>query len=259
MKQPSILIVDNEPNIRFILEHTLRHENYAIDTASSGEEAIALIRANIYDLLLLDLHMEPVDGIQVLNVLRKENLDTVVIILTAHGSMESAVEALRLETFDYLLKPATPEIIRKRVREGLERHQRLIRRQQIVNRIEVLKNALDELENEDNGAPQNKDNRFVSFGKVIIDHFHREITLNDRLLNLTSVEFNLLSCLIETSPQPVSARQLVKVALGYDTADSEAGEIIKVHIHHLRQKVEPQPSKPVYIKTVRHQGYLWCN
>ncbi|MCE1253406.1 MAG: response regulator transcription factor [Anaerolineae bacterium] len=260
MKQARILIVDNEPNIRFVLEHTLRHENYIIDMACDGEEAIRLIQNCVYDLLLLDLHMEPVDGMQVLTTLRKNNSDAVVIILTAHGSMESAVEALRLETFDYLLKPATPDIIRKRVREGLERRQRLLKHRQIVNRIEVLKDALDELEDiEEQIPPVRKDKRFLSYGSTVIDHYHREIIVNEKLLDLTSVEFELLSSLIEASPQPVSARSLVKAALGYETEDSEAGEIIKVYIHHLRQKVEPLPSKPAYIKTIRHQGYLWCS
>ena len=258
MKQPRILIVDNEPNVRFVLEHTLRGEKYLIDLAANGEDAIALICAHAYDLLLLDLHMEPVNGIQVLNALRKENHDTVVIILTAHGSMESAVEALRLETFDYLLKPATPEIIRKRVREGLERHQRLLRRQQLVSQINTLKQALNELEAEDQSTPIMDDSRFVYRGNITIDHHHREITLDDRLLDLTSVEFNILSSLVEAAPAVVSPRQLVKVALGYETEESEAREIIKVYIHHLRQKIERNLAEPGYIKTVRHQGYLWC-
>jgi DNA-binding response OmpR family regulator len=258
VKQPKILIVDNEPNVRFVLEHTLRREEYSIDMAANGQEAIDLISANVYDLLLLDLHMEPVNGIEVLNALRKINHETVVIILTAHGSMETAVEALRLETFDYLIKPATPDIIRKRVREGLERRQRLARRQQLMSQIDTLKQALNDLEAEDQPVPIAGEDRFVCRGNISIDRHHREVTVDDNLLNLTTVEYNILVGLVEAAPAVVPALQLVKLALGYETEESEAREMIKVYIHHLRQKVEVNPAEPVYIKTVRHQGYLWC-
>ena len=233
-------------------------KNYLIDMAANGKEAIDLINQHIYDLLLLDLHMEPVNGIQVLNALRKENHDTVVIILTAHGSMESAVEALRLETFDYLIKPATPEVIRKRVREGLERRQKLSRRQQLMTKIESLKQALNDLEDETQPAPNLETDRFEYYDDIIIDRFHREITLKQHLLDLTSVEFNILAYLVESAPDVVTPRQLVKSALGYEAPDLEARDTIKVYIYHIRQKVERDPSKPQYIKTIRNQGYLWC-
>ena len=259
MKEPRILIAENSPGVRFVLERTLRSENYLIDLASNGEEAIALIHTNLYDLILLDLHMEPVDGMQVLNVLRKENSNTIVIILTAHGSMESAVEALRLETFDYLLKPATPEMIRKRVREGLARRQELLQHQQMASQIDRIKLALMELETESKPVLPAEEERFNRHGKVLIDRHHRKIKIGDQQLDLTSVEFNILACLVETAPDVVSPVPLVKAALGYEVQDSEAREIIKVYIHHLRQKIEPISPDNSYIKTVRHLGYLWCH
>jgi DNA-binding response OmpR family regulator len=258
LKQPRILIADNTPSVRFVLERTLRREKYLIDLATNGEEAIALIHAHEYDLVLLDLHMEPVDGMQVLNALRKENTNTVVIILTAHGSMESAVEALRLETFDYIFKPATPDVIRERVREGLARRQELLHRQQLAAQIDTIKFALKELEEEESSTSV-EEGRFEHYGEVLIDRHHREIILAEQKLELTSAEFNVLSCLIEAAPIVISPRQLVKEALGYEVQDSEASEIIKVYIHHLRQKIEAITSNYGYIKTIRHQGYLWCS
>ncbi len=74
---------------------------------------------------------------------------------------------------------------------------------------------------------------------------------------MTTSEYDLLLCLVTAAPQPVSAHQLVTNALGYTCEISEARDIIKWHIHHLRQKVEPNPAQPCYLKTVRHQGYLW--
>ncbi len=99
--------------------------------------------------------------------------------------------------------------------------------------------------------------RFLRAGKLVVDKHHRTATFDGRLLELTTTEFNILVCLVESAPKPVSARQIINIALGYDLDDSEAGELAKWHIHQLRQKVEPDPATPVYIKTVRYQGYLW--
>lgn len=259
MNQPRILIVDDEPNIRFVLTHTLRHENYILDTAANGVEAIERINANSYDLILLDLKMEPVGGIEVLNVLRKQNSDAVVIILTAHGTLESAVEALRLESYDYLFKPATPDAIRKRVREGLEHRRKILRRQQLLSQIGVLRQTLDELESEHESLSQPVNaERFLHSGRLVIDRHHRVVTLDERLLDLTTAEFNMLTCLVEAAPNVVPASQLVKAALEYEVEDAEAREMVKVYIYHLRQKIEANPSDSHRIKTVRNQGYFWC-
>lgn len=256
MEQPRILIVDDEQSVRFVLERTLRNQGYLLDAAANGSEAIEKIRRQRYDLLLLDLQMSPVNGIQVLDFLRKENADAVVIILTAHGTMESAVDALRLGAFDYLFKPATPEDIRQRVQDGLAQRQKNLRRQQLLGQIESLRQALVEMD-EELAAPPDEGKRFVRSGKLVIDQYHRAATLDGRALDLTTTELNLLARLVEAAPRPVAPRQLVNLALGYDAEEAEAGELIKWHIHHLRQKIEPDPSHPRYIKTVRYAGYLW--
>ena len=142
MESPRILIVDDEPNVRFILERTLRSEGYQLDTASDGLAAIQKIHAQDYDLILLDLQMSPLGGIPVLQDLRQTCPDVTVIILTAHGTMESAVEALRLGAFDYLFKPAAPEVIRQRVRDGLAQREKALRRQRLQTQIEGLRQAL---------------------------------------------------------------------------------------------------------------------
>ena len=128
MDTPHILIVDDEANIRFILERTLSHEGYVLDSAENGQEAIKKLGNSAYDLVLLDLNMKPVGGIQVLNAIRDRDSEISVIILTAHSTIDSAVEALRLGAFDYLYKPATAEAIRQRVREGIQHRQQNLRR-----------------------------------------------------------------------------------------------------------------------------------
>jgi DNA-binding response OmpR family regulator len=257
VEQPRILIVDDEPNIRFVLERTLRHEGYTLDSAVDGSEALEKIRQQKYALLLLDLQMSPVGGIQVLQALRRQDPETVVIILTAHGSMESAVEALRLGAFDYLFKPATPTMIRQRVQEGLIVYEKTRRQRHLLTQIDDLRQVLVNMESAREEPALPAASRFLRSGKLLIDQHHRIATFNDQLLELTTTEFNLLACLVEASPKPVSPRQLVNSALGYDSEEAEAREIVKWHIHHLRQKIEPNPTFPQYIKTVRYQGYLW--
>jgi DNA-binding response OmpR family regulator len=256
--QARILIVDDEPNVRFVLERTLGREKYALDTAADGGEAIEKISRETYDLILLDLEMRPVNGLQVLSAVSARAPDTVVIILTAHSTIESAVEALRLGAFDYLFKPALPETIRERVREGLKQRQQAQHRFHLLKQVEDLRATLLGLETESGqpGQPQGP-GRFCTSGKLVIDFHHRVATLSGRLLDLTTTEFNLLASLVQQAPKAVSPRQLVNQALEYDAGDAEAREIIKYHIHHLRKKVERDPQHPRFIKTVRYKGYLW--
>jgi DNA-binding response OmpR family regulator len=259
MQNPgSILIVDDEPNIRFIIERTLQGDGYQIDTAASGKEAIEKQKVNTYDLILLDLHMEPGGGMDVFNSCRAAGVDTIVIILTAHGSLDSAVEALRLGAFDYLFKPASPDTIRQRVREGLEYRRKTLRMNHLLSQFNQLRQMISELETTSNDETLTPGQRFLFSGPVKLDRQRRSALLNDRLLDLTTAEFNFLLCLIEKSPLPASHCELIVAALGYSCEEFEARELTKWHIHNLRKKVESNPEQPRYIKTVRHQGYLWC-
>lgn len=257
---PRLLIVDNEASIRFTLEHALRREGYDLDMAADGKEALQKLARQAYDLLLLDLHMGDVNGLQVLDMARRQDEDIIVIILTGHSSLESAVEALRLGAFDYLFKPTMPDVIRRRVREGLHQRQQALQRRHIQTQISLLRQTLHDLEaNASVTRSRETDGRFLRSGPLTIDRHHRVATLNGRLLDLTTTEFDMLVCLVEAAPEPLLPRQLLKVVLGYDSGDLEARDTVKWHIHHLRRKIEPDPHQPRYIKTVRYKGYFWSS
>jgi DNA-binding response OmpR family regulator len=244
-------------NVHFILRSA--GDGYTLDVAENGQEALEKLRTDSYDLVMLDLWMEPVDGLQVLNVLKECDPDAVAIILTGHSTLESALDALRLGAFDYLLKPAAPETILLRVREGLERRRQLQRRQRLTEQIGTLRQTLQDLENEtvQLNRPVTR-SRPLHSGNLVVDKHHRVAALNRKPLDLTTTEFDLLVCLVEASPNPVAPRQLLQQALSYDSSESEASEIVKAHIHHLRRKIEPDPAQPRHIKNVRYKGYLWC-
>ncbi len=253
-----ILIVDDEPNICSVWQWTLESEGYTADIVTDGAQALEVLQESEYDLILLDLYMEPVSGLDVLKSVRQNDQEVVVIILTGHGSMESAVEALRLGAFDYIFKPATPDVVRQRVREGLRHHQQAVSRQHLVQQIETLRQTLDSLEVESKlSAPPEAQQRFIHSGKLVIDCYHREATFNGALLDLTTTEFNLLFSLVSASPESVSPGALANAAMGYESDDMQARDLVKWHIYQLRRKIEPDPSKPQYIKNVRYKGYLW--
>ena len=257
MTQPHILIVDDNETVRFILVQSLRHEDYVIDSACDGSEALKKLEQTAYDLLLLDLHMAPIDGIEVLHRARALDPHLAIIILTAYSSVESAVDALRQGAFDYLFKPATPDAIRQRVRDGLQHRQQQLHQQNLLNKIDNLRQMLNELEPvQTMPHPPEPDSRFMRSGQLVIDNHHRLATLNDSLLDLTTAEFDLLVCLVNAAPEPVCPRDLVKSALGYEVEEIEARDIAKWHIHQLRRKIE-NGTTPRFIKTVRHKGYLW--
>jgi DNA-binding response OmpR family regulator len=258
MEPANILIVDDEPAIRFVLERTLMRDGYHLESAANGEEALTRLERTSYDLLMLDLRMGKVDGLQVLKAAREKDPDVAVIILTGFGTVESAVEALRLGAFDYLFKPAPPETIRQRVRDGLAHRQKSIQRRTLLSQIETLRQAVADLESTgERISPPTADQRFLRLGKLVIDRYHRVATLDDRLLDLTTTEYELLLSMAAAAPDPVPPRQLLKAAMGYDAEEIEAREIIKWHIHHLRRKIEPDANQPKYIKNVRFKGYLW--
>ncbi len=133
----SILVVDDEEAMRRSLAEILRLEGYQVETASDGETAISLLQSTDYDLLLLDLKMPGVDGIEVLRNATKLRPDTQVVLLTAHGSLESAIEALRHGANDYLLKPSSTEQILSSVQQALERRAAIKQRQSLLGQLEA--------------------------------------------------------------------------------------------------------------------------
>ena len=258
MNIPRILIVDDEPGVLLVLEHTLQSEGYEVETAVNGEDALQKIAETNYDLLLLDLHLGSMDGLQLLEAARQKDEAVIVIILTGYASMNSAVEALRLGAFDYLFKPAMPDVIRQRIRAGLADREQVLERERILGQLDSLRHALTVVDAKRAAVTNNDaDNRFLKKGKLIIDRHHHTATLDSHLLELTTAEYDFLLTLAKESPNPVSPQQLLSDALGYESHPAEAREKAKWYIHHLRRKIEPVSKQPRFIKTVRNKGYLW--
>jgi DNA-binding response OmpR family regulator len=261
--QPKILVVDDEEVTRLSLAEILSLEGYQVASAKSGEQALQKLEKETFDLVLADLVMKEVDGLQVMEAAKKLSPETVVIMLTAYGTLESAIQAMRQGAYDYLIKPCGAQEIVTSVESGLAKQRQERRRQELLSRVEEMLRALkaeeDETPTSVSGGNQFKRARFLQSREIIVDLQKHIATLHGQLLNLTPTEFRLLTCLMRKADRVLSCQELVREVQNYDCDEREARDIIRVHVRRLRQKVEPDPANPQYILNVRGVGYTFAS
>jgi DNA-binding response OmpR family regulator len=253
--QPAqILVVDDEAPIRLTMHALLQRRGYEVLTAENGEQALALIHQRPFNLLLLDLKMPGLSGIEVAQRARERQPDAAIIILTGHGSLDSALDSLHIGVFDYLLKTASPHAVLERVAAALAQQHETRRTQQLMA---TLHSVVGELGGGGTTAePAASAEQWISIGDLHISTWNQTVRRGDQVLSLTPTEFRMLACLAQQAGQVMSYGQIVQCAQGYDASAVEAAELVKPHMYHLRQKLEPDPSNPRYILTVRGTGYM---
>jgi DNA-binding response OmpR family regulator len=255
-----IMVVDDEATARISLAEILRLEGYQVATAASGEEALSLLSKSApFDLMVLDIKMPGMDGLQVTEAVREDYPGTVIILLTAFGTLETAIAAIRKGADDYLLKPSSVPEILESVRKGLTKQQQEHKRHRLVNQLQQTLSELAAVEGtaevEKAIAPQ--PSRFIQIRDVMVDRQKHIVTLDNKPLDLTPTEFKILVCLMETPDQVWSPQELVRQAQGYETDAWGARAIIRVHIRRLRKKMEIDASDPKYILNMRGVGYMF--
>ncbi len=233
----NILVVDDEPVARQSLSDILKLEGYFVVAVSNGQAAVEQIRTRTIDLMVVDLKMPGMNGLEVIQVVNQTSPDTEVILLTAHGSLESATQALRLRIHDYLLKPATPTQILASVQKGLERRERF----RAANAV---------------GGETTQD-VFTFRDGCEVDLPRRQIKWKNKIENLTPAEGRLLRILMENKKKVFSHRELVLLVQGYDTSQREAPEILRPLVSRLRHKLEAFPSLAEKVESVRGTGYVY--
>lgn len=231
------LVVDDEEAVRFFLNETLERDGHIVTAVGSGEEALDYLQNTAFDLAILDLKLGGlVDGQRILEAIRWRWPATVVVMLTAHGSLESAVEAIQEGVDAYLLKPVRPPDVRRAIAEAFYRRQKL-----------------RETEQRERGE------RILQKGPFSIDLERHLASVDGRALELSPRDFTLLVYLIQNAPQVIGPKELVRVVRQYEPDHMyEAREIIKWYIHRLRKKVEDDPAHPRYIISVRGVGYRFA-
>ncbi|MBI2767813.1 MAG: response regulator transcription factor [Chloroflexi bacterium] len=226
--QAKVLVVEDEETLLFTLAHNLRREGYAVLTASRGDDALKLAREKLPDLIVLDVMLPGVDGMQVCRLLRRDTT-VPIIMLTALGGEGDRVAGLDTGADDYVPKPFG-------MRELMARIRALLRR----SGPRALPDAGPTL---------------ILSGDMEVDRERREVRRGGKILKLKPKEFELLLFFVQHPGRVFSREQILDEVWGYDFYGGP--RTVDVHIRWLRQKIEEDPALPVRLRTVRGSGYLF--
>mgnify|MGYP005805087185 FL=1 len=224
-----ILICDDDPDIVAALKIYLTNEDYTLYTASTGREALDCIRQNNIDLVLMDIMMPEMDGIAATVKLREE-YNIPVIFLTAKSELSDKVLGLNVGADDYVTKPFDPVEVQARVRSHLRRYMRLGGQL----KPEPVKDVL-------------------SIGGIELNDAEKSVMVDGEPVNLTPIEYNILHLLMRNPIRVFSPSQINEMVWNENALGNESS--VAVHIRHLREKIEINPSEPRYLKVVWGQGY----
>ncbi len=222
MNSANILVVDDEPQIRRVLRSTLTTQGYVITEAKTGEEALESLRKERPDLILLDMNMPGMGGVETCREIRRA-LDAPIIMLTVRNAERDKVAALDAGADDYVVKPFGIEELLARIRAALRRY-----------------------------APGDALPPFVS-KDLTINFEARQVTVRDRDVHLTPKEYDVLKHLVANQGKPLTHRRLLQAVWGPDYG--EETESLRVVINQLRKKLEIDPARPKYIVTEPWVGY----
>ena len=224
-----ILVIDDDPVIAELVAINLEMAGYHVTQATDGIKGQALAVQLLPDLIILDLMLPKVDGFTICQRLRRDQrtADIPILMLTALSQTQDKVEGFNAGADDYLTKPFELEEMLARVRALLRRTDRI---PQAAKHTEIL-----------------------SYGPLTLVPERFEVLWLEKVIKLTRLEFELLHCLLQRHGQTVSPSEILQEVWGYDPNDDI--ETIRVHVRHLRTKLEPDPRRPRFIKTVYGAGY----
>jgi len=253
-----IMIVDDEAYIRFLLGEELSQHGYEVCTAASGEEALPMLHKGAYDLVLLDLVMPGMDGLEVMREAAALAPDTVVIMLTAHASLDSAIDALRCGGHDYLVKPCSTKEILSSVKAGLEKRKQRLQEQDLIRQMGDIAR---QLVGGDAGPthverPCEEQPRYLYVGNLLLDRGRQSINFSGQPLSLTPSEYRLLLCLMEHAGTMVSFGELAEAVHSAASEGTAARDAISTHMWRLRRKLDSADPSQAQIASVRGQGYV---
>lgn len=253
----SILIVDDEPSVRVMLEAALRAQNYRVESATSGSHALQQLAADEFDLMLLDLRLGDADGIEILQEAKARWPALEVILLTAHGSINSAIAALRHGAFDYLLKPAQVHEIRDRVERGLERRRAAQQRGHLLQQLSEGVRALGMIDRGNlEEVPLSTSGDRIEVGPLMLDLRRQTAIVGHEKLSLTRTEFALLTALSQQPNTALSYSTLSEAVYNRAQPEDEARALLRPHIARLRNKIESTTSSGVSLISIRSMGYM---
>ncbi|MCP9808725.1 response regulator transcription factor [Cyanobium sp. HWJ4-Hawea] len=232
-RRDTILLVDDDANIRRVLETRLSMFGYDVATASDGEEALALFQTVEPDLVVLDVMMPKMDGYAVLKALRLDS-DVPVVMLTACSEVKDRILGLELGADDYVIKPFSPKELEARIRCVLRRSGGSAQ-----------------------ASPNSTTNREITVGELRVIPHKRQVFKSGERVRLTGMEFDLLEMLISRSGEPLTRQDMLTKIWGYTPERHSDTRVVDVHISRLRNKIEDDPENPELVITARGTGYLF--
>ncbi|MCE5312135.1 MAG: response regulator transcription factor [Nitrospiraceae bacterium] len=229
-----ILVVDDEADIVELISYNLKKEGYEVDTALDGDEALQKIRSGSNDLVVLDLMLPGIQGLEICRIIRstKELATLPVIMLTAKSEEVDRIVGLEMGADDYVVKPFSPR--------------------ELVARVKSL------LRRAESGAVKEEDSKAdaesnITIGDMVIDRERYTVTIGSKKIKLSAREFKLLAYLAQKRGRIYNREQLLDAVWGDDVFVEP--RTVDVHIRRLRSKIEENPDNPVYIRTMRGVGY----
>ena len=220
----SIMLVEDETSIRETMAEFLSEEGFEILQAADGLEALEVFRENQPDLIILDLMLPKLDGLEVCKAIRQKS-NVPIIMVTARDEEIDKLLGLELGADDYITKPFSLREMKARIKAVLRR----------------------------TGFQGSTEEHKISFGALEINTDRREVRMNNKIIELTPSEYAILTTLSQNVGRPYSRLQLLNATLGESYAGYERA--IDTHVSNLRKKIEPNPQKPIYILTVYGLGY----
>ena len=224
-----LLVVDDDADIRELLEFDLSQSGYDVDTAKDGSEGLQKALNNHYDIILLDVMMPKMNGFDVCKNIRNHKPDVPILLLTAKGTITDKTDGFNSGADDYIVKPFDVQEVLLRVRVLLRRNFSIDDKKSMTSK-EILK-----------------------IGDIELFPDYLETSVKGKKIKLTPTEFEILYCLMQHFDTSVTLAVLLNEVWGYDS--DEDVRMLRVHVGGLRQKIEDDPKHPVYLQTVTNVGY----
>jgi two-component system KDP operon response regulator KdpE len=220
----TILIVEDDQTLSHLLRENLQDEGFEVLLARDGVYAMQAVETHDVNLVVLDVLMPRMDGWETCRRIR-EISDVPILMLTAKGDVLDRVRGLELGADDYVIKPFNSMELLARIRAALRRRK----------------------------YPLSEQARVQVDGRLVVDRAHHEVLVEGEAVELSATEFKLLTCLLDNAGRISTHQSLLTQVWGWEYADET--DYLKVYIHHLRKKIEPEPGRPLYILTERGKGY----
>jgi DNA-binding response OmpR family regulator len=221
-----VLVVDDDPDIRMLIMDILEGDDYEVYPFATGEQALSALQRHRFDVILADIKMPRISGLDLLDYVHDKDMDTKVILITAYASVRTAIQAVRGEAFDYLTKPFSLKELRQRVRQAVQGRQPVSRR---------------------SGTAVYRD--------LSIDLNARRVRKGENEVKLTRLEFDLLAYLFECQGCAVQVEELLREVWGCQEPDERTPATVKSCVSRLRRKIGDNARQPRYIQNVWGVGY----